>query len=81
MPELEFRGTTDINALHDAILESIPDLRPYQSGNDEEGEPVFLPRMEVIGRGDLVWLTVPDSTDREELNLVVNDHIRQLNAQ
>jgi len=75
MNTLEFRGATDISALHDVILRSMPGLRPYESGTDEEGEPVYYPRMQVIGRGDLVWLTVPDSTDREELNLVVNDHI------
>lgn len=73
---LEFEGPNDINELHDLILLKMPTLEAYKVGVYEDGSDRKYPRMEVVGHGDIVTLTVPDGTDSAALGLIVNNYMR-----
>ena len=73
--KLSFEVPNDLDELHELILAGMPELQPYKVGSDEDGSDIKHPRMEVIGRGELVILTVPDDTDTEALGLIVNDYM------
>jgi hypothetical protein len=74
--QLSFKGPNDLSELHDLILIKMPELQPYKAGVHEDGSDRRYPRMEVLGWGDIVSLTVPDGTDTKALGSIVNDYMR-----
>ena len=73
--KLSFEGPNNLSDLHDLILSNMPTLQPIVDGFNEEGTIIRRSIMEVIGQGNLVYLTVPDDTDTETLGLIVNDYM------
>jgi hypothetical protein len=73
---LEFIGPNDINDLHELILATMPDLQVYSDGFHEDGTDRKHPRMEVIGHGPIVTLTVPDGTDSTALGIIVDNYMK-----
>jgi len=71
MKRLHYQKLNSLSVLHDELLEAIPELRSVPSP-ERPGEQ--LPVMWVEGRGDDVWLTVPDDVDEERIAAVVEAH-------
>ena len=69
---LHFQKTHALSQLHDEVLAAVPEVRPRMSAPGQ-WEAV----MAVEGRGDDVWLTVPDEADAATIAAVVSAHTPQ----
>ena len=69
MKRLHFAKPNNLSRLHDELLAAIPTLRPIPNARGEN-EPV----MAVEGRGDDIWLTVPDDADEAAIAAIVQAH-------
>jgi hypothetical protein len=67
MKTLAFHHPNTLPVLHDQLLAALPGLR----GEAAPGEPL----LRVEGRGDDLWLTVPDETDDASVAAVVAAHV------
>ncbi len=77
MKRLHFQKPNDLSRLHDELLRVLPALRPT-------GGPADAPSLErsraaaaviaVEGKGDDIWLTVPDDADDAAIASVVAAH-------
>ena len=70
MKRLHFQKPNDLSRLHDELLAAIPSLRPVINVRGER-EPV----MQVEGKGNDIWLTVPDGADEAAIGAVVTAHV------
>lgn len=71
MKKLHYVRPNDLSKLHDELLAAIPALRPVpMAAHPDHKEAV----MTVQGRGDDIWLTVPDDTDETAITTVVAFH-------
>jgi hypothetical protein len=69
--DLIFTIPNNLNLLHDELMKEIPALRPVQI-NDSSGD--YAPRMGVQGRGDKIYLSVPDDADIPAIEGVIKRH-------
>lgn len=69
MKRLHFVKPNNLSWLHDQLLAAIPALRPVGA---PPAAPV--PVMTVEGRGDDIWLTVPDTADEPAIAFIVQAH-------
>lgn len=69
MKRLHYTRTNNLSKLHDELLAAIPALRPIPN---DDGKLVVVMRVE--GRGDDIWLTVPDDADETAIAAVVDAH-------
>lgn len=70
MKRLHFVKPNALSILHDELVAALPALRPVPVGADLRVSPV----MTVEGRGDDIWLTVPDDADAAAIGAVVAAH-------
>lgn len=69
MARYHYTRTHDLDGLHDDLLAAIPELRP-QPGVDGRPTAVAVVR----GNGDDIWLDVPVTVAKAQLDAVVTAH-------
>ena len=77
MKTLNFVRTNNLPLLHDELMGAIPALKSIPNSNEEPGPLgliVLEPGMGVEGRGEDIWLTVPDEADEVAITAVVQAH-------
>lgn len=83
MKRLHFVKAHDLSRLHDEILAAMPGLKPIPNiaGRVDTLRPPtnpptleLEPQLHVEGRGDDIWLTVPDNADETAIASVVQAH-------
>jgi hypothetical protein len=77
MKTLTFNKVNNLSLLQDELLAAISSLRPYpnpEGETDHEGTTIKNPVMRVEGTGSTVKLTVPDDTDEDAIQSVVDAH-------
>ena len=70
MKRLHFTRANNLNQLHEEIVAAVPSVRPQLNAFGEQ-EAV----MTVEGKGDDIWLTVPDDADETAISTVVTAHV------
>ena len=74
MKRLHFSQPNNLSQLHNALIAAIPGLRQVAAGPD--GRLASLSEnMRVEGRGNDIWITVPDTADEAAIAAVVNAHV------
>jgi len=71
MKDLIFTIPNNLNLLHDELMKEIPALRPVQIS---DGSGDYEPRVGVKGRGDKIYLSVPDDADIPAIEGVIKRH-------
>ncbi len=77
MKRLHFQKTNDLSQLHDELLRALPALRPIGGPADAPSlgrGPAATATIAVEGKGDDIWLTVPDDADDAAIASVVAAH-------
>ena len=71
MKRLSFKKRHNLDQLQDEIFARVPELAPIRTHDDLPKEPVMIP---VEGDGENIWITVPDKTDPDVIQPVIDAH-------
>lgn len=78
MKSLHFLKPNNLDRLHDQLVAALPALRPVPNTvgrlDPVTGQVALEPVIAVEGRGDDIWLTVPDNADEVAIVNVIAAH-------
>ncbi len=77
MKKLQFQKPNNLSRLHDELLGALPALRPTGGPADEpslDNNRAAAAVITVEGKGDDIWLTVPDDAEEAAIASVVAAH-------